>query len=104
MSAKPRSTSTLRGHPIYLDGEDYRYVDNDEPTATTWTTRDCGHCYKRNTPEGHDGCLGTLPGVANACCGHGAVEEAYIQLHDGSELRGESALAVQQNLTEASGE
>jgi ribosomal protein L37AE/L43A len=40
----------------------------------------CGHCKKSKTPEGHDGCLGTLPGdVMNACCGHGEKVGAYIQ-------------------------
>jgi len=28
------------------------------------------------TPEGHDACLGKLPGVGAACCGHG-VDDAY---------------------------
>jgi hypothetical protein len=41
----------------------------------------CGQCHIDRTPEGHDGCLGTLPGnIMNACCGHkGHAEGAYIQ-------------------------
>lgn len=41
----------------------------------------CTQCGLRRTAEGHDGCLGTLPGnVMNACCGHsGHAEGAYIQ-------------------------
>jgi hypothetical protein len=39
---------------------------------------DCGHCGLANTPDGHDGCLGTIAGVMNACCGHGN-GGAYIQ-------------------------
>lgn len=31
----------------------------------------CRHCQMERTPEGHDPCLGTLPGVQYACCGHG---------------------------------
>lgn len=40
----------------------------------------CAHCKKLPTPEGHDGCLGTLPEniIMNACCGHGDIEVAYI--------------------------
>lgn len=68
----------LRGHPIYFDGYQYRYVDTGAPTAGTH--RPCGHCGKGDTPEGHDACLGTLLGVANACCGHGRANEAYIQM------------------------
>ena len=57
--------------------------------------KNCGHCGKDRTPEGHDGCLGTLPGVMNACCGHGGnAEGAYIQYWDGSCLRDDAAMAV----------
>lgn len=67
----------LRGHPIHYDGAVWRYVDTDEPTVGN--RRSCGHCGLPDTPEGHDGCLGTLPGVTNACCGHGEPGEAYMQ-------------------------
>ena len=41
----------------------------------------CTHCGKERTAEGHDGCVGTLPNVMNACCGHGKVNEAYVQFN-----------------------
>ena len=84
----------LRGHPIYFDeaGRCWRYADNDEPTAETCATRPCGVCGEFATPEGHDPCIGTLPGVMNACCGHGQVVEAYIQFPDGSDIRGVAAV------------
>ena len=41
--------------------------------------KSCGYCGKDNTPEGHDGCLGTLPGLMNACCGHGIESGTYVQ-------------------------
>jgi len=45
----------------------------------------CAHCGKDPTPEGHDGCLGTLPHpVMNACCGHGDERMAYIQFFGSS--------------------
>lgn len=68
---------TLRGHDIIkIDGE-FFYCD--DMTAVT-TRRDCGFCGKADTPEGHDGCLGTLKGdVMNACCGHGDDRCAYVQ-------------------------
>jgi hypothetical protein len=39
----------------------------------------CGHCNLKRTPEGHDGCIGTLENVRNACCGHGEYNMAYVQ-------------------------
>ena len=43
----------------------------------------CDHCGLKRTKEGHDGCIGTLDGVANACCGHGEINAAYVQFwHD----------------------
>lgn len=39
-----------------------------------------GFCAACNTvcPEGPDPCLGLLPGVAAACCGHGRADKAYV--------------------------
>ena len=73
------STGFLRGHPIYHDGVQWRFKDTNEATMEHWQERPCGVCGLHNTPEGHDGCLGTLPGVMNACCGHGFTSESYIQ-------------------------
>lgn len=43
---------------------------------------DCKHCLTQATIEGHDGCLlGSLPGVMNACCGHGDIDCASVQLY-----------------------
>jgi hypothetical protein len=55
-------SSTYRGHGIVLTGQDPQ--------------RACGHCGSVATTEGHDACLGTLPGALNACCGHGTTREA----------------------------
>ena len=84
--------TTLRGHPIEWDGRRYRYVDNGDPTVETHATRPCGTCGKHRTPEGHDPCIGTLPGVMNACCGHGRVGAAYVQYKDGTDVEGALAL------------
>ncbi len=78
--------STLhRGHKIEeIDGVFY-YVDDGTPVANhrPW----CGKCGKKDTPEGHDACLGTIPGVMNACCGHGNDGEAYIDYWDGRRFK-----------------
>ena len=39
----------------------------------------CAHCGLQRTKEGHDGCIGTLEGVMNACCGHGQDSSSYVQ-------------------------
>lgn len=54
--------------------------------------RPCGHCGLKNTPEGHDGCLGVLPNMMNACCGHGEINMAYIQFENGETLQGNDAI------------
>lgn len=82
----------LRGHAIYWDSEQWRYSDTSEPTIAN--ERDCGQCGLANTPEGHDGCLGTLPEVKNACCGHGDQSDAYIQFEDGRLVGGRDAVML----------
>jgi hypothetical protein len=82
----------LRGHPIFQDDSgDWRYRDNNQLVVFTWHDRPCGSCGKAQLESGHDPCLGTLPGVINACCGHGYPSDAYVQFPDGSAMRGEDA-------------
>lgn len=48
----------------------------------------CAQCGATEpTAEGHDPCIANLPGVANACCGHGQ-GEGYVMFEDGRVLRG----------------
>lgn len=55
----------------------------------------CGHCKLERTPEGHDGCIGELPGtVINACCGHGGAEDVYIQYSDKPRVADEEAVRI----------
>lgn len=35
-----------------------------------------------------DPCLGEIPGVVGACCGHGKKTKAYVQFEDGMTFRG----------------
>ena len=55
----------------------------------------CKYCGKYRTYEGHDGCLGELIGITNACCGHGNTRLAYVQFLDGTSVRGEDAIVIQ---------
>ncbi|MGE0400826.1 MAG: Lar family restriction alleviation protein [Kofleriaceae bacterium] len=78
-----------RGHLIAVVNSAWCYADG-TPVATD-PRRPCGHCGIANTPEGHDGCLGTLAGVDNACCGHGEASDAYVQF-PGWRVDGSAAL------------
>lgn len=56
----------------------------------------CAKCGLPPTPEGHDGCLGTLDEsiVMNACCGHGLDRQAYVQFWDRTDVRGDEAISL----------
>lgn len=50
---------------------------------------ECRSCGLEFEPgEEPDPCLGTLPGVLEACCGHGRLEKSYVMLEDGTLFRG----------------
>jgi len=55
----------------------------------------CKHCGNYKTYEGHDGCLGELIGITNACCGHGNPNIAYVQFLDGTIINGNDAITIQ---------
>jgi hypothetical protein len=83
-----------RGHEIEeIDG---RWVFSDTNEPTIGSDRPCGHCQRYPTSEGHDACLGTLPGIQNACCGHGQIADAYVQMFDGKIIRGAAAEAAKE--------
>lgn len=63
-----------RGHRVQWNGEAWVYSDTGEIDDHK---RPCVQCHQPPTVEGYDACLGYLPGVGSACCGHG-VEDGYI--------------------------
>lgn len=74
-----------RGYEVVVkDDWSEFYADNGEVFDDK---RPCTKCNEPPTPEGHDACLGELPGVEAACCGHG-VEEGYIKFKNGLTIRG----------------
>lgn len=98
METDMTATAKFRGHAIFFDEESdcWRYEDDGSAVSEEWKRRGCGHCGLAETPEGHDGCLETLPGpIKNACCGHGLVDEAYVQFDDGEIIRGPDAIQWQ---------
>lgn len=48
----------------------------------------CRRCRTLYVPGEPDPCLGLLPGVVEACCGHGVTGKAYVMFEDGTLLRG----------------
>jgi len=60
----------------------------------------CVKCKKAPTKEGYDGCLGTLPNVMNACCGHGNDSQAYVQYWDGRRIAGKDAITEQRRIVD----
>lgn len=86
--------SKMNGHDIEYVSGDWVYSDTKESTMTQHGTRSCSHCKQYCTPEGHDACLGTLPGVTNACCGHGILEDTFVQICGGEFVVGETAAKI----------
>lgn len=86
------TTSYWRGHTIYPEKGEWFYSDTRTPTIGT--DRPCGFCNREKTKEDHDGCLGTLPGVENACCGHGQDVDAYIWFENGKRFQGKKAIRM----------
>jgi hypothetical protein len=82
---------THRGHSIIFVSRKWVYADTNQEVSKN-KNRDCGYCGKSNTKNGHDGCLGELPGVINACCGHGNIQECYVMFSDKKIIRGWQAM------------
>lgn len=87
------ASSTWRGHKTELVDGVWVFNDNKKPVQDD-PNRLCGYCEIEAIPEGHDGCLGTLPGVMNACCGHGEPAEAYVQFSSLHIVSGLAAIDV----------
>jgi hypothetical protein len=62
--------------PINDDSLIYKYEDGE---VCDWDNpRVCPKCKMMKDKDGYDHCLGYLPGVAHACCGHGVVGREYV--------------------------
>lgn len=57
---------------------DYNHPDMKQPPPC----KKCGH--QKEFKGEPDGCLGWLPGVVDACCGHGENGEQYLHFQDGT--------------------
>lgn len=80
----------FRGNPIVWTDNRWVYADNGEEIPSNGgKIRPCAKCGALFTlGEGEvDPCLGILPGVDNACCGHGIRSEAYVRFTNGVVLK-----------------
>jgi len=78
--------SFFRGHPVVHKDGQWHYEDTMEPAGFGGEVRPCKKCGKvfEGSNDGKaDPCLGELPGVDNACCGHGEKSHAYIRFTNG---------------------
>lgn len=69
-------TAYQRGHKTYWDDKIKGWCYLDDGSRADYE-RPCTQCHKLPTKEGYDACLGHIPGVKSACCGHG-VEIGYV--------------------------
>lgn len=88
--ARTYSTIGPRGHRVTLDGSVWRYADDG---SFVWPdhklrVRPCIRCGAQPTDDLHDACLGEVPGLRAACCGHG-VGVGYASTHDHRTFFGE---------------
>ena len=78
----------FRGYKVYADRDDnLRWADTNKKVLNK-EERPCNHCGKLNLIDGdesYDACLGKLPGVEQACCGHGQ-QEGYLKFENGVTL------------------
>jgi len=86
-------TSSFRGHPTVWDeaAERWRYADTGEFADFDAGVRPCKNCgltFQGSNVGDPDPCLGNLPGVDNACCGHGVRENSYVRFTNGVVLTG----------------
>lgn len=82
------ATSFFRGHPLIWVEDKWVYEDDhaDMP-AQGGETRPCKKCGLVFPLGGVDPCLGMLPGVDKACCGHGVRLASYVRFENGTVLK-----------------
>lgn len=89
IKGKSGAHSFWRGWPITWDGNAWYFDDTGNPLpGYGGVMRPCAHCGATMSDHESDACLGDLPGVDNACCGHGQREESYIRFVNGIIVHG----------------
>lgn len=90
-----KEKSFWRGHPITWVVEKNKgwvFTDTKEPVigfgGKLRPCMKCGKTFDGSNVGEPDPCLGNLPGVDNACCGHGEPSESYIRFTSGVVIKG----------------
>lgn len=80
--------SYCSGYAVTWNGSSWHFDDTGEPLLG-WggVARPCAKCGAVMDDHSPDYCLGNLPGVNNACCGHGQRNESYIRFTNGIVIR-----------------
>lgn len=74
----------FRGHPIIWSNNRWVYEDDyAELPVNGGQIRPCKKCGALFPLNTSDPCLGQLPNVNIACCGHGIQSQAYIRFTNG---------------------
>jgi hypothetical protein len=71
--------SISNGYSIEHINNEWIYSDTKENINIK---RLCKYCGREQSIEGYDGCLGYIPNVVSACCGHG-IEKPYVVFENG---------------------
>lgn len=71
------------GHEVFYDGSYQAHYADTGNLVSAEPSRPCPRCGHCRLPGGEDACLGHMPGVTGACCGHG-VQEGYVLYEDGT--------------------
>ena len=85
--------SYFRGHKIVYDSVKRFWVYEDtgeraEVGVEVRPCKKCGRTFEGSNPGDADPCLGELPGVDSACCGHGERDRSYIRFNNGVVVKG----------------
>ena len=76
--------SYYRGHEIYYKNNKWYYLDNNNlASKNIRPCKKCGKVFEGSNIGNPDPCLANLPGVDNACCGHGIKDQSYIRFTNG---------------------
>ena len=83
--------SSMGGYDVEMVGGCWVYSDTKtrvDPNGLTRPCKKCGKDFGKIDGVEVDPCLGKLPGVISACCGHGKPEESYIMFENGINIEG----------------
>jgi len=87
--------SKSNGYDIEFIESEWIYSDNKISLSVARPCNNCGKHTIKDGKEEYDSCIGRLPGVKNACCGHGNIYETYVQLLDNTLIKGADAKILQ---------